>query len=103
MHHSPIAYQRSMLTGNAEDLDVVMPMSNVIEQRRNYRTTTGSIRNYYRDEPGDPRTDTQSLKYKTNITGSTPGNDDKKSIIITIPLKSLSNFWRTLNIPLTVR
>ena len=67
-----------MLTGNAEDLDVVMPMSNVIEQRRNYRKTTGSIRNYYRDEPGDPRTDSQSLKYKTNITGSTPGNDDKK-------------------------
>ena len=103
MHHSPIAYQRSMLTDNAEDLNVVMSMSNVIEQRRNYRKTTGSIQNYYRDEPGDPRTDSQSLKYMTNITGNTPGNDDKKSIIIIIPLKSLSNFWRTLNIPLTVK
>ena len=34
---------------NTEDLDVVMPMYNLLEQNRNYRKTTGSLWNYYRD------------------------------------------------------
>ena len=36
---------------NAEDLDVVMPMYNLLEYSKNYRKTTGSLWNYYRDEP----------------------------------------------------
>ena len=36
---------------NAEDLDVVMPMYNLVECSQNYRKTTGSLWNYYRDEP----------------------------------------------------
>ena len=36
---------------NAEDSDIVMPMYNLIEYSRNYRKTTGSLWNYYRDEP----------------------------------------------------
>ena len=39
------------LIDNAEDLDVVMPMYNLIEYSKNYRKTTGSLWNYYRDEP----------------------------------------------------
>ena len=39
---------------NAEDLDVVMPMYNLLEYSKNYRKTTGSLWNYYRDEPSDP-------------------------------------------------
>ena len=35
---------------NAEDLDVVMPMYNLLEYSKNYRKTTGSLWNYYRDE-----------------------------------------------------
>ena len=38
---------------NAEDLDVVMPMYNLLEYSKNYRKTTGSLRNYYRDEPSN--------------------------------------------------
>ena len=38
---------------NAEDLDVVMPMYNLIEYSKNYRKTTGSLWNYYRDESTD--------------------------------------------------
>ena len=38
---------------NAEDLDVVMPMYNLLECSKNYRTTTGSWWNYYRDEPSN--------------------------------------------------
>ena len=40
--------------GNAEDLDVVMPMYNLLEYSKNYKKTTGSLWNYYRDEPSNP-------------------------------------------------
>ena len=40
-----------------------------------------------------------SLKFKQKITGST-GNDDTKANQIMRPLKYLSNFWRTLEMPL---
>ena len=36
---------------NAEDLDVVMPMYNLFEYSKNYKKTTRSLWNYYRDEP----------------------------------------------------
>ena len=36
---------------NAEDLDVVMPMYNLLEYSKNYKKATGSLWNYYRDEP----------------------------------------------------
>ena len=39
---------------NAEDLDVVMPMYNLLEYSKNYRKTTGSLWNYYRDESRNP-------------------------------------------------
>ena len=39
---------------NAKDLDVVMPMYNLLEYSKSYRKTTGSFWNYYRDEPSDP-------------------------------------------------
>ena len=39
---------------NAKDLDVVMPMYNLLEYSKNYKKTTGSLWNYYRDEPIDP-------------------------------------------------
>ena len=44
----------SVLIDSAEDLDVVMPMYNLLEFSKSYRKTTGSLRNYYRDEPNDP-------------------------------------------------
>ena len=68
----------NVLIDNAEDLDVVIPMYNLIECSKNYRKTTGSLWNYYRDEPNnplatnynaDPITNTASFKYKTSITG----------------------------------
>ena len=97
---------------NAEDLDVVMPMYNLLEYSKNYRKTTGSLWNYYRDEPSNPlSSNSESFKYKTSITGNTynlgagdAGYDadrvGKNKNEIVVPLKHLSNFWRTLNIPL---
>ena len=56
---------------NAEDLDVVMPMYNLLEYSKNYRKTTGSLWNYYRDEPSNPlSSNSESFKYKTSITGN---------------------------------
>ena len=97
---------------NAEDLDVVMPMYNLLEYSKNYRKTTGSLWNYYRDEPSNPlSSNSESFKYKTGITGNTynVGDDEegydankvgKNETEVVIPLKHLSNFWRSLNIPL---
>ena len=95
---------------NAEDLDVVIPMNNLLEYSKNYRKTTGSLWNYYRDELSDPLySNSESSRYKTNITGNTynfvagDANYDankvgKNKTELFIPLKHLSNFWRALNI-----
>ena len=41
------------LIEDADDLDVVMPMYNLLEYSKNYRKTIGSLYNYYRDELDD--------------------------------------------------
>ena len=98
---------------NAEDLDVVLPMYNLLEYSKSYRKTTGSLWNYYRDEPSNPlSSNSESFKYKTSITGTTynvgvgeKGYDatkaGKNKTDVVIPLKHLSNFWRSLNMSLT--
>ena len=97
---------------NAEDLHVVMPMYNLLEYSKNYKKTTGSLWNYYGDEPSNPLAfNSESYKYKTSITGNTYNIGDgeegydankvgKNETEVVIPLKHLSNFWRSLNIPL---
>ena len=57
---------------NTEDLDVVMPMYNLLEYSKNYRKTTGSLWNFYRGEQSNTlSTDSESFEYKTSITGNT--------------------------------
>ena len=69
---SCISKINNTLIDNAEDLDVVIPMYNMLEYSKSYRKTTGSLWNYYRDEPSDPLSlDSESFKYKTSITGNT--------------------------------
>ena len=87
-------------------------MYNLLEYSKNYRKTTGSLWNYYRDEPSNPlSSDSESFKYKTSIQGNTynigageEGYDankvGKNEAEVVIPLKHLSNFWKSLNIPL---
>ena len=91
-----------VLIDNAEDLDVVVPMYNLIEYCENYSKTTRSLWNYYRDEiDNDDIRNSESFKCKTSITGNTPNNNDTiKDADIVVPLKHLSNFWRSLSIPL---
>ena len=79
--------------GNAKDIDIVMPMYNLIEYSDNYAKTTGSLWQYFRDEPDDNNIeDSESFKSKTKITGKTPNNDNEKDVEIMFPLKYLSNF-----------
>ena len=57
-----------------------MPMYNLIEYSKNYRKTTGSLWNYYRDEStnynADPTTNSASFKYRSSIIEKTPNNDN---------------------------
>ena len=53
MHINCISKISGVQINNAEDLDVVMPMYNLLEYNRNYRKTTGSLWEYYRDEPSN--------------------------------------------------
>ena len=52
------------------------------------------------DEPNDNLEDSESCKSKLKITGKTPAAGNEKDVEIMVPLKYLSNFWRTLKMPL---
>ena len=58
-----------------------MPMYNLLEYSKNYKKTTGSLWNYYRDERSDPlSSNSKSFKYKTSITGNTYNIGDGEEI-----------------------
>ena len=73
-----------------------MPMYNLIQYSDNYPKTSGSLRQYYKDDLANSK----SFKSKVKITGKTPSNGNTKDVEIIVPLKYLSNFWRTLEMPL---
>ena len=77
-----------------------MPMYNLIEYSDNYAKTSGSLWQYYRDEANDNLAYSESFKSKIKITGKIPNNGNEKDVEIMVPLKYLSNFWRTLETPL---
>ena len=94
---------------NAEYIDIVMPMYNLIEYSDNYSKTSGSLWQYCKEIPAinnngaivdfNGANATDSFNFKTKITGQT--NDDGIiNVEIMAPLKYLSNFWRTLEMPL---
>ena len=109
------------LIEDADDLDIVMSMYNLLEYRKNYRKTIGSLYNYYRDQLSYDADDnnfdnikivnSNTFKYKNKIIGNmynvNAGADSydvykngTQEVEIAIPLKYLGNFWRALNIPL---
>ena len=95
---------------HVKDIDVVMPMYNLIEYSENYSKTPGSLWQYCKDKPdvnnnGDivdfnGGNATDSFNFKAKITGQTDDDGKINYIEIMVPLKSLSNFWRTLEMPL---
>ena len=94
--------------GNAKDIDIVIPMYNLIEYSDNYAKTTGSLWQYCKDIPARNDNEitvfaknnlTDSFNFKVKFTGQN-GDDGTKDVEIMVPLKYLSNFWRTLEMPL---
>ena len=77
-----------------------MPMYNLIEYSDNYSKTSGSLWQYYKDDANDNLTNSETFKSKVKITGKTPDDGNTKDVEIIVPLKHLSNFWRTLEMPL---
>ena len=75
-------------------------MYNFIEYSHNYSKISGRLQQYYRDDPNDVITQSESFEYEIKITGKTPAAGNTKDAEIGVPLKYLSNFWRTLEIPL---
>ena len=105
------------LIEDADDLDIVMSMYNLLEYSKNYRKTIGSLYNYYRHELSDDTDDnnfdnikvvnSNTFKYKNKIIGNTynvnagaDGKNGTQEVELAMPLKYLGNFWRALNIPL---
>ena len=99
-------------TDNPKDIDIVMPIYNLIEYSYNYLKTTEGWWQYYKDEPcldtnGNiadfpaESNNSASFNFKTKIADRT-GNDGTKNVNIKIPLKYLSNFWRTREISLII-
>ena len=85
---------------NAQDINIVIPMYNVIECSDNYAKISGSLYQYYRDDPKDNITQSESIKSKIKITGKTLAAGNTKNVEIIVPLKYLSNSWKTLEMPL---
>ena len=85
---------------NCTDIDIIMPMYNFIEYSDNSAKTSGSLWQYYRDEPNNNLANSKSFKSKIKITGGTPAGGNEKDVEIMVPLNYLSNFWRILEMPL---
>ena len=79
---------------------------------------SGRLWNYYRDEVDDDAnendaannrinknktTTSKSFEYKTKLIGNMPNNNNILDAEVVVPLKYLSNFWRSLDLTLTVK
>ena len=92
---------------NAKGINVVISAYNLIEYSDNYSKRSGSLWQYYRDEPAltndgaadDFPSNSTSFKFKVKISGTT-GADGTKNVKIMVILKYLNNFWRTLDMSL---
>ena len=115
---SCISKINNTFVNNAEDLDIVMPVYNLLEYKDNYSIISGSLWNYCRDEvndaanenknngainfriKNDKTTTSKSSEYKTKLMRSTPDSASGLNVEVVVPLEYLSNFWRSLDLPL---
>ena len=97
----------------AENLDIVMPIYNLIEYSDNYQDSSATLYQYKPDEPpeddavSDVSADnSSSFKYKINLLGNVTGvlgnaaGVRRLNVKVVVPLKYLSNFFRSLEMPL---
>ena len=98
---SSISKTNNTFVDNAEDLDVVMPMYNLLQYSNNYTMTSGSLWNYYRDEIDDDVNENddnnnkinnnktitnKSFEYKIKIIGRAPDNNNTVDAEVVVPL-----------------
>ena len=115
MHHVLNVWPKSDGTtiDDAEDVDLVMPMYNPVEYSSNYSEATGSLCVYSKDEATNFNANIanddnfKSFKYKAKLLGNTAAhlapnaaNGILKIATSVVPLKYLTNFWRSLQMPL---
>ena len=92
----------------AENLDIAMPMYNLIEYSHNCQDSSATLYQYKRDEPPAnlannlTTNNSSSFKYKVNLLGNPviDNNIARLNVKIVVPLKYLSNFFRSLEMPL---
>ena len=85
---------------NAKDIDIVIPMYNLLQYSDNYSKTCGSLWQYCKDIPAVYYNNamvnfvenhlTDSFSFKAKMAGQT-GNNGRKSVEIMVPLIYLSN------------
>ena len=56
-------------------------MFNLIEYSNNYSNKSGSLWQYYRDNPINNTVNSKSFKFMTNVTGETPAASDTKDCL----------------------
>ena len=92
----------------AGNLDIVMPMYNLIEYSDNYQDSSATLYQYKRDEPPDDIDNnltvniSSSFKCKVKLLGNpvVDNNAATLNVKVVVPLKYLSNFFRSLEMPL---
>ena len=93
----------------AENLDIIMPMYNLIKYSDNYQDSSATLYQYKRDEPPEDTAianltlnNSSSFKYKVNLLGNrnVVGGIVRLNVKVVVPLKYLSNFFRSLEMPL---
>ena len=92
----------------AENLDITMPMYTLIEYSDNYQDSSATLYQYKRDEPPDDiannltQNNSTSFDYKIKLLGNPEVNNNiaRRNVKIFAPLKYLSNFFRSLEMPL---
>ena len=97
---------------NAGDVDIAMPMYNLLEYSENYFMTLGNLWNYYKDEVNDDANENDNYRInnnktttckrfelKTKIIGK---NDNRLDAAVVVLLKYLSNFQISLNFSMII-
>ena len=106
---APILSHNDEHVDTAENLDITMPMYNLIEYSDNYQDSSATLYQYKRDEPPEDDTvadltadNSSSLKYKISLLGNpvVANNIARINVKVVVPLKYLSNFFRSLEMPL---
>ena len=99
----------------AKNLDIVIPMYNLMEYSDNYQDSSATLYQYKQDEPTEAdgvadltADNSSSFKYKTKLLGNIDqlaadaARVGRLNVKVVVPLKYLSNFFRSLEMPLII-